>query len=215
MDQMVMMVTADFQVMIEFAIEDLHKRFCVEHDLDIDAVNQAITHYSSAKHLVLDITNSYLLSIMFGGDLCGARSVEMLSSKDLAILIAMMQVYLISIGMRDLVHVVSLITKGEPRSDNKTGAEMDLISNWRNSTVANNCDARFPYSVNGIYWWTSLKKLIDTLVTTKYFYNTAPVIWEMLGEPNRNGQMFTAPANLATMICSCILQATSDSEEIS
>lgn len=203
--------TADFRVMIEFAIEDLRKRFCVENDLDIDVINQSIVYYSTAKHLILDINNSYLLSIMFGKELCGARSVEMLSSKDLAILISMMQVYLISIGMKDLVHVLSLLNTGEPRSD-KTGAEMDLMANWKNSIQANNCDARFPYSVNGITWCTSLKNLIDQLILKKYIYNTSPAIWEMLGEPSRNGQTFTAPANLATMICSFILQKTPEIE---
>ena len=41
---------------------------------------------------------------------------------------------------------------------------------------------------------------------TKYVYNTAPIIWEMLGQPNINGQMYTAPVTLSESICNFIWQ---------
>lgn len=198
--------TADFETIIEFAVMDLKNRFCPENDLDMNIVGSSETYYKTSSHILLDINNSYLLSVMFGHQLCGAKSVEMLKSADLATLVAILQVHLIQIGLPDLVHVLSLINTGEPRVKGMTGEEIQLLATWRNSYAFGNCNEKFPYIVNGLQWWTSLEKLLKSLTSVKYVYNTAPAIWELLGQPNLNGQMYTTPSTLAESICHFIWQ---------
>ena len=198
--------TADFETIVEFAVMDLKHRFCPENDLDITVVDGAESYYKSTSHILLESNNSYILSIMFGHQLCGAKSVEMLKSADLATLVAILQVHLIRIGLTDLVHVLSLVNTGEPRTKGLTGEETQLQATWRNSYAFGNCNEKFPYVVNGLQWWTSLEKLLKSIIMTKYVYNTAPIIWEMLGQPNINGQMYTAPVTLSESICNFIWQ---------
>ena len=113
---------------------------------------------------------------------------------------------MIRIGLTDLVHVLSLVNTGEPRTKGLTGEETQLQATWRNSYAFGNCNEKFPYVVNGLQWWTSLEKLLKSIIMTKYVYNTAPIIWEMLGQPNINGQMYTAPVTLSESICNFIWQ---------
>lgn len=195
---------ADFPVIIEAVVNNLKNNFCVEHELDDTIVSAAEAYYLSSGYLTLTSANSYLLSIMFGNRLCGARTVEMLKSTDLARLIAMMQLYFVVHGMTDLVPLVSLINSGAVKVT-KSQADLQLAANWCNSFAYVNCEERFQCNLNGITWSSGLKNIVEDVTGFEFRHNTAPAILEVMGSTVQNGTLYDPPATLSESICNFIL----------
>lgn len=201
--------TADYDSIIQFTVADIRKNFTHEFDLDEEIVQAAEMYYlNTTPPVTISSNNSYLLSIMFGSRLCGAKTIEMLSSKDLALLIPLMQLYFIKHGLFDLVHVVSAINTGGHKAT-LSGAETQLSAGWCNNYAFANCAKRFPYVVNGMTWCTGLKKMVDDITTISHVYHTAPAIWDILHQENVNGKDYIPAVTLSESICNFILQQNS------
>ena len=160
---------------------------------------------------MLNITNSYILGILFGNELLGAKSIELLSCKDLAALIVVAQMYFITVGYDELVHLLSL-TPTTTRKSTNTGAESRLMSIYRSNAAYSRCAERFIYDVGEVSWHTSLDELIGTIVTNKYNINTANVIWGAMDLEPHNGVEYFASDNLGELICKLILECTENEE---
>lgn len=200
--------TVDFPVLIQAAAHQLYERFITQYALDPEMVQAAVYFYEQS-HIVVTPINSYLMCNLFGADLGGGRSVEMLDMVNVTKLVALMQCYLLQQGYLDLVHAVTAL----PTTSFKampSGTDVLLASSWNNSHSYRNCDERFPYVINDMRWDTSLKAIVDKLTTTVFLYNTAPVIWDQLDIDVHNGSEFQAPETISKSICSFILQVTGE-----
>ena len=196
--------TADYPLIIRLAIEELKKRFVSEHDLNTEAIEAATLYYSTDTHRVeLTYLNAYLLGILFGDYLGGAKTVDSLDYKNLSEIIPIMQVYLIQQGYAELAHLVSARPGGQ--KTNLSGSEVQLKSSWDSSEAYVKCSERFPYQVGELRWDTQLEAAITHLCEVNYLYNSAPAIWELLGQDLANTQLVTCSAGLASNICQLIL----------
>lgn len=201
--------TADFDTIIRFVVNDIRRHFATEMDLDDEILAAAEAYYlNTAPSLTLNTNNSYLLSIMFGNKLCGAKTIEMLCSQDLCMLIPMMQLYFIKHHMYDLVHVVSAVNTGAHKAA-LSGSETQLAASWSINYAYGNCDQRFQYEVNGITWSTGLKKMVEDITHVVHVYHTAPAIWSLMQQENLNNKEYIAPATLSESVCNFILQQNS------
>jgi hypothetical protein len=201
--------TADFDIIVKFVVNDIRKNFASDYELDDDVISAAEAYYlNTVPPMTLNTNNSYLLSIMFGNQLCGAKTVEMLCSQDLCLLIPTMQMYFIKHHLYDLVHVVSAVNTGGPKTA-LSGAEKQLAASWSINYAYANCDKRFPYEINGMTWSTSLNRMINDVINTVHVYHTAPAIWQLLGQENMNGKEYIAPVTLSESVCNFILQQNS------
>ena len=194
--------TSDFGLIVKAAVQQLRKRFVVEHNLDQDLINAATAYYD-LNHVAITPCNSYLLGTLFDTYICGAKSVEMLDGTDLNILIPIMQVYFLQQGYFELIHAVSVNPTGVPKTF-LTGSDTQLRSSWNTSFEYRNCDSRLIYGVNDLRWDTGLKDIVETFTTEVFNYNTAPAIWEALGIESRNREAYSAPDGLARTICGLI-----------
>lgn len=206
--------TGDFELLTSWAIDDVINKYIKDYDIDTNVLNSAYMYYSSSKHLLLDITSSYILGIVFGNEMLGANSIDMIGGKDLAKIIPLLQILLTDWGYYDLVHVVSLIPTSAVKV-NLTGAEQQLSSNWLNNQAWRNCNDRFIYTAScnsatinsnsiatniktrkpardGIVplrWDSGLELLVKSVTTMKYAYNTAPAILEYMDNANNSQQI--------------------------
>ena len=203
--------TADTDVLITFAVQDIVNRYIHEYSWNRAEIENAIEYYTNFSHVMLNITNSYILGILFGNDLLGAKSIELLTCKDLAALIVVAQMYFITVGYDELVHLLSL-TPTTTRKSTNTGAESRLMSIYRSNAAYSRCAERFIYDVGEISWHTSLDELISTIVTNKYNINTANVIWGAMDLEPHNGVEYFASDNLGELICKLILECTENEE---
>lgn len=196
--------TADFGIIIELAIRKLEEDFVYEHDLDPNTVQIARSFYEY-NHVEVTPMNLFLMSLLFGPALCGAKSIELLDTKEFNKLIPLMQLFFINQGYTDLVHLVSLSKSGQFKTQ-PSGSEMLLRSTWNSSFEYKNCNDKFPYVVGDLSWDTALKGIVETITTDSYKYNSAPVIWEIMHQDIRNSDIYVAPESLAKTICVFISQ---------
>lgn len=199
--------TADVNAIISFAVDDIVKRYTQMYCLSEVTVNQVIAYYTEVNHISLTPINSYLLCILFGNDLMGSKSIELLTGVDLAKLTAIMQLYFIERGYIDLVHLVSLSTKGGIKAS-LTGSESKLKSAFMNNKAYRLCADRFKFEINDVKWSTSLEATIKAVTTYKYVVNTAFAIWSILDQEPVNGLEYIAPDTLGESICRLILECT-------
>lgn len=196
--------TADYVLEVEAAVVQTRKVFVTNHELDREEIEAAEDFYA-INHIALTPLNDFLVGIIFGPYLCGAKTVELLNMKDLASLIAMMQAYLIQQGFIDLAHAVSARPSGQLKPI-LTGSDTQLRSCWNNSVEYKQCADKYPFVVDKITCDTALKKIIENITTEVMTYNTAPVYWEALDQKIANGDTFVVPETLARSICTLILQ---------
>lgn len=195
--------TADYPILVKAAALEAIDRFITIHELELDEIEQASNFYEF-NHVALTPVNEYLLGIVFGGYLCGAKSIECLDGAILAKLIPLMQAFFIQQGYYSLVELVSLnICKGEKTPNN---ADNRLRVLWNSNQVYQNCDHKFTYCVGDLRWDTGLKSIIDSLSSTIYAHNTAPVFLNKLGLPNRNGSVYYSEENIPVDVCTLIDQ---------
>ena len=199
--------TADINVIISFAITDIVKRYTKRYGFNEEDINSSIAYYSEINHISLNPINTYLISILFGNDLMGARSVELLTSKDLAVLTTIMQLYFIDHGYLDLVHLVALVPTGGIKGT-LTGSESKLRSAYMNNHAYRACAEKFLFSINDVSWNTSLAELIKNVTTNRYTINTAVTIWSTMDQEPANGYEYIAPDTLGESICRLILECT-------
>lgn len=196
--------TADFEIIISFAVQETVKRYIEKYGYDINVYNAAKNYYAERSHLSLGINNGYLLATLFGKDLCGGKSTEVLRVIDLAALVPVAQLYCYQNGFKDIVHLLSVVTTGEIKNT-PTGNEMQLKVGWKNNISYRNCASKFDFQLwDNLKWDTSLEKLIKDLTSRVFLYNTAPAIWELLGEESQNGKSYNPPPTLSVTICDFI-----------
>lgn len=200
--------TADTNLLVGLAVDTLVERFCSQHGITADVLNDVTGYYLERHHLQLDITNSYILANVFGDELLGAKSIELLTTIDLAKLIGVLQIYLVQEGFTDLVHLVSAVPTGVHKNQLEiTGEEKTLKSAFANNAAYRNCATRYITQVGDLRWDTNLRLLIDTVTGTNYKVNTAPAIWELMNQAPDNGIDYVPKASLSESICTLILQS--------
>ena len=196
--------TADFEIIMSFAVKETVKRYLTTYNYDVNIFNAARHYYLTMSHLSLNINNGYLLSTLFGKDLCGGKSIEVLKVTDLAELIPIAQLYCYNNGFRDIVHLLSIVPTGELKAT-PTGNEMQLKAGWKNNISYRNCENKFDFKLwETLKWDTSLEKLINDLTSRVFLYNTAPAICELMGEEPQNGKSYNPPPTLSVTICDFI-----------
>ena len=195
---------ADYPIIIKAAAAELIKRFVPEHDLDEEEILQAQQFYE-INHIALTPVNEYLLGILFGSYLCGAKSIDSLDGITLAKIVPIMQTWLLQQGYYELVVVSSIQATGRLKNM-LSGNDTQLKSLWNSSFEYKNCANKFTYCVDKLRWDTGLKNLVDNLVAEEYMVNLAPVFWDKLQQANRNGEIYANTNKLPQEICGLILQ---------
>ena len=196
--------TSDYTLIIEMAVAKLAERFPLEYGLNKDRIDAAKAYYD-INHVEQTDINRYLLCLIFGNDLGGAKSVESLTGDDTNMLVAILQEYLLVQGYGDILPAVSVTPTGNIKTF-LTGSDTQLRATWNTSFEYRNCDDAMPYSCNDIRWDTGLKAIVDNVTTEELLTNTAPIFLEELHSDITNGQVYTVPETLAKSICSLISQ---------
>ena len=206
--------TADFNLIISFAVQETIKHYLNEFSIDREVYDAAYVYYSEMSHPTLGNNNEFILSTLFGRDLCGAKSIESLTLNDLAALLPLAQIYCYRKNFRDMVHLLSLLPTNNLKLMQNSN-EMRLRESWKSSNSYRNCDERFNFeTARALRWDTALEKLINDVTSRTYLYNTAPAICEMMGEEvTQTNKIYTPPITLATTICDFINDLFSRQDE--
>lgn len=200
--------TADYGLLIKAAVHQLQHRFPAEYELDPEMI-ETMQNFYEFSHCQLTPINSYLLGMVFGNELGGARSIDMLDGVSLNKILPILQLYMFQQGYFDLVHLVTALPTGNIKPI-MTGSDTQLRATWNNSYEYKNCEQMYPAMVNTIKWDTGLKTIVDSLTGDIYVYNTAPAMWDKMSDVVRNGDQVVTPDGTSRSICSLIIQTQSE-----
>lgn len=201
--------TADYPIIIDLAIEDLNT-FVEKYELDQENIEAAQEFYLLNPITVTPL-NSFLLSIVFGNYICGARTVESMTNKNLAFVIPILQEFFINQGYDSLVDLVSL---KQTSSIKPSYNEQDniLISTYESTDNYIECDKLFhDFQIGDIGWSTQIKNIVSNITQRYYLYNTAPVFYDELNNAKAsdstivNGHRYITNPNIVDEICGVIL----------
>ena len=196
--------TADYAVLIKAAANKAIDSFIAEQDIDPELAESCFYYYT-VHHIDPTPINSFILSIVFGRALGGAKSIAMLDRVSYSKLLALLQIYFSKSGYEVLVNPLTLKDTGELKSQ-FTGNDTQLRAIWNSSYEYKACNERFVGSIGELTWDTRLKEIIENITSTKYAYNTAPAIWDMLHQESHNGEVFVVDTDLSRQICSLVME---------
>lgn len=196
--------TADYPILVKAAARELLTRFPAEYELDEELIDEAQRWYE-VNHISLTPANEYLLGIVFGSHLCGAKSIDALDGLTLSKIMPILQAFLLQQGYFNLVPLVSLQQTGQVKTI-LNGPDTKLRSLWNSSFEYRNCDAKFNYCVDKLRWDSGLKSLVENITEESYRLNLAPCFWDKLNISNQNGEIYITSENIAKEICSLISQ---------
>lgn len=186
--------TNDYKDVISFSAEIAKGRFCAHHDLDINLVND-FTNYYRIHQVRLQPINNYLLGLIFGSYICGAKSVEMLTPHYLNMLTAMAQLWLCQHNYYEIAILMSADRSSNLRTTS-TGQLAVIKASWDRSSSFKNCDARLVYRNKSLKWSTSLGKIVDDIIAHNYRYNLPPGLVELIKHSiSEDGEEVTVPDN--------------------
>ncbi len=197
--------TADYPLLIEAATRETVRSFIHNYSLDKKVLNSITSEYKNFNHVDMQVFNSYLLGVVFGSDLCGARSVEMLSPSNLADLVGLLQYYVAMQGYRELA-IALTARRTDNRKGRLSGSEAILRSTWNTNYEFQNCNNKFPIELGGFAWFTSLRESVTEFTDYEYVVNVAPAVWDILREPSTNGNVLVLSETFAKDVCGFILQ---------
>lgn len=195
--------TADYTMLITVGAERSMDSFITEWEISLDDVTEA-SYYYSINHITPSVINSFVLGLIFGNELNGAQSIEMLDATMYTKLISCIQIYFAKNGYPLLVHPLSLIDTNEFKLES-TGADIQLQMAWNGSYEYKVNDERKGMVIGDLKWDTRLNEIKDYITRKKLVYNTAPCIINLLGEENHNGEQFFADIDYMRQMCSLIL----------
>lgn len=197
--------TADYELIIELAADRTIDRFLSAYDMDTKAYEAACEYYLSSTHITLTNYSSYLMGIIFGAGLGGARSIEMLDPVHVTKLIALMQLYLVMQGNYTMAIACTAQPTGRIKEYLSTQDNI-LKSTWNYSYEFRNCSSKFQIALGGYDWSTGLKNSIMSFVTDEYEVNVAPIFWSLMNGTSLNQQKYEVSTTLSRDTCTFILQ---------
>lgn len=174
------------------------------YEINITEYENCLSFYNH-KPIRPHIFNKFLNGVMFGRDLGGGKSIQMLRAREYTELSTLLQIIAIGMGFIEIAHLVSAVPSSDAKM-NMTTLDSFLRMNYKNSFQYKNCRARYEQSPigGGKDWDRQVETLVDNLSTTAYVYNTPITIWLNLNQPNQNGSIFIPSEHLIQNLCGFI-----------
>ena len=199
--------TADVTGIVEIITQDILRKHLMDPNYDIALDEfEACRNFYERNPLRPHAFNKFLNCIFYARDMDGGRGVQLLHASQYTDITTMLQMILFSQGKDEIGHLLT----ARPGIDVKTmhSAQEDFIRiNYRNSYPYKNCKALYeqgPLGVGGKDWDKQFQLLVEDLLKTNYYYNTAPFLWDARGVDNLNGQLFVPSTDIIKKICSFI-----------
>lgn len=199
--------TADVEALITVAVKPTIEKVMYLNDISEEEFNSCLQYYQSHP-LSPNTINTQLNSLLYGRDFDGSVGIKMLKFPEFSQITVLTQMILLQRASdpayRELAHLVT----ARPRVGATTAAlELNGNNVWvqvASSSEFKACVAKFQNSTitsKSKIWENHIHKIIADITDNHYEYNTAPYIWEWLGEENRNGKLIPLNQNILIAYC--------------
>lgn len=180
--------TADVPVMIRVAAKDTVKKVIAEYNLDRDLVESTLAYYRKNK-IVMNPISIYLLCTYYGQDIGGGSGILMLNADRVSELAAILQIIYAQRHGGDIIHALTFNIGSIDKT--QTFEHTAFLNGWKSSQAYGECKRMIPAGFGEREWDLKLREIASFLTRKNCILNTAPAIWDLMGQPSSNGKEFT------------------------
>jgi len=179
---------------VEPAVEATLLRFEIPEEL-----HRAATEYHLKRQTIVPSSlNIFMVSSYFAPHFGGSWGVRMLNLVEFTPCVVVLQLLCWKLELPSLVHA---ITAGASNSAKPTPypSDVELQLQYSNSFAYRNCKEymeKSPLGEGGKRWDTVMNGLVKDLVGGKFLFNTAPDVWDALGQESANGSEMVFPRTI-------------------
>lgn len=179
--------TADIPILLNVAARNIWRTTVEREGLDMEQIETAQAFYRR-NPVVVNIISQYLLCMYYGPDLGGGSSILHLNSSTISDLSATLQVLLAQSGAPMLAHALTINVSESPRLPQKD--DYLFVNGWTSMPEFTECKKLLPAGFGDKEWNGRLKDIATFLIQRILVYNTAPVVWDIIDSPSKNGKIF-------------------------
>jgi len=206
-DSMTSRKTSDIDALVSSAVLPTIVKFKNEYGIE-DAEYDACLKYYQEKTLTPSPLNEQLNSLIYGQDFGGSIGIKMLKFNEFSLITVLTQMMLFQHDADPAYKTLAHLATANPAIAT-TVANDELNDNiiWLQvsaSTPFKNCKQRFLNSTAAIKnreWENHIQGIIHNITINHYVYNTAPFLWDWLGEENLNGKNIPIGKNVLIAYC--------------
>lgn len=195
---------SDTKALISASVKDTLKYLTI-YDINRADFEETLEYYQ--RHPITPTPiNQMLCSMFYADDLGGGRSISYLKGPELTQLVTLLQMILfqLDVNYKSLAHAMTMHQSSDQGltsviNDGQFRLSIGATEAYRK------CKMRLessPFGANGKDWDNHIQDLTEHLLMTGYVYNTAPWLWEWLGEDNLNGKLIEPEEITIVAICS-------------
>ena len=206
-DSMTSRKTSDIDAIVVAAVPRVIQKFMTEYSIEASEYNACLDYYSKFT-LTPSPLNEQLNSLIYGADFGGSIGIKMLKFKEYNLITVLTQLILFlhdaDPAYKQLAH---LVTANPSIATMVLNDELNDNIVWLQVSASNafkNCKQRFMNSTVAIKnheWENHIQNIIRDITVNHYVYNTAPWLWEWLGEENQNGKIIQLDKNILVAYC--------------
>lgn len=200
--------TADVPIIVEWVIENTISKIMQKIEMPDEVYHEAMLYYNRHLPPMTPVSN-YLLCTYFGSIINGALGISMISAKVYAQLSVILQYVLVKKGFECLAHAIMLMPMSRVKSS-LTNIDNKVRMTWSNTYSYRNFKQRFPFGVGDKECDAKLKEILEFLTTQIHHYNTAPVIWDIMNEENKNDTIYQCTPDVMEKLCDFINLVTEE-----
>lgn len=157
-----------------------------------------ILQFYTTNPVIISHIGIFIIATYFGPELGGSRSVHYLDGIELTRLAAVIQYLAATNNLPHLAHAMTMKTSLEERAGQVE--DFAFTNSWKSTPEYAECRKSVTAGFGEVAWDTQLKDIVQLLTAKVFMYHTAPAIWGILGETEKNGRAFINHQELMTEI---------------
>lgn len=199
--------TTDIDALITVAVKPTIDKVMYLNDIDESEYITCVKYYGNHP-ITPHIINTQLNSLLYGREFGGSNGIKMLKFPEFSKITVLTQMILLQRAQdpayRALAHLVTAVPCVGAGS---AVSELNGNNVWSRVSTSQEfirCKDRFQNStiiLKNHVWENHIHKIIEDITDHHYAYNTAPYLWDWMGEQNLNGKVIPLNANILIAYC--------------
>ena len=208
LDSIISKTPLDTLVLVDYTANSVVSRFISQAE-NIDRRQFTICKdYLETQPVPYCERNKLIIEAMFGKYIGGASSCSYIKHSTMIKMIAIAQLILAKAGYKQLVYGLSALTSSTPKIE-PTTEDYRIVQSFSMQNSYTNFVKLLDTLANRDFMVAEFTKRMNeivTVLTEEYaLYNLPQIIWDILGEENKNGQVITFTEEYSAELCNLLI----------
>jgi hypothetical protein len=177
----------DVPILVRYIVNDYINKYTTK--LRIKKKVDEIGDYYFNNTLNITPINEFINSVFIFEPVRSGSGISYLKISEYSRIIAILQILMVDDPeYRDLLHLLSVSFS---RTKTEKSNVDHSISLKRVGESYRHVKSNMEHLDSKINWSAPIDKIAEFLISNELYYNTAPMVWDMIGEPNKNNELMT------------------------